>query len=55
MVICVLAVGGAAAYFAYARSSAEAQIASAPAVAQTSDLAALLAAGSCRLPVRGAR
>ncbi len=43
IVICVLAVGGAAAYFGYARSSAEAQMASAPAVAQTSDLAALLA------------
>lgn len=43
IVICVLAVGGAAAYFGYARSSAQAQMASAPAVAQTSDLAALLA------------
>jgi hypothetical protein len=43
IVICVLAVGGAAAYFGYARSSAEAQIASAPVVAQTSDPAALLA------------
>ena len=43
IVICVLAVAGAAAYFGYARSSAEEQISSAPAVAQTSDLAALLA------------
>ena len=43
VVICVLAIGGAAAYFEYARSSADAQIASAPAVAQTSDLGALLA------------
>ena len=43
-VICVLAVGGAMAYFAYARSTADAQMANAPAVAQTSDLDALLAA-----------
>ena len=43
IVICVLAIGGAAAYFEYARSGAEAQTASAPAVAQTSDVAALLA------------
>jgi hypothetical protein len=41
-VICVLAIGGALTYFAYARSSADAQMANAPAVAQTSDLQALL-------------
>lgn len=41
-VISVLVIGGAAAYFAYARSSADAQMANAPAVAQTSDLQALL-------------
>ena len=44
VVICVLAVAGAAAYFAYARSSADAQMAGAPSVAQTSNLDALLAA-----------
>lgn len=43
-VICVLAVGGALAYFAYARSDADAQMTAAPPVAQTSDLDALLAA-----------
>lgn len=44
VVICVLAVAGAASYFAYARSSADAQMASAPSLAQTSDLDALLTA-----------
>lgn len=42
-VICALAIGGALAYFGYARTTAEAQMANAPVVAQTSDLQALLA------------
>lgn len=41
--ICVLAIGAAAAYFAYARSSAEAQLSAVPVVSQSSDLDALLA------------
>lgn len=41
--ICVLAIGGALAYFAYARSDADAQMTAAPPVAQSSDLDTLLA------------
>ena len=43
IVICILAVAGAAAYFANARSSAEAQMADAPAVSQTAHLDSILA------------
>jgi len=42
-VICVLAVVGAVAYFVNARASVQAEISAAPAVAQTSDIDALLA------------
>lgn len=40
--ICAVAIGGAGAYFVYARSTTDSQMANAPAVAQTSDLQALL-------------
>ena len=43
VIVCVLAVGGALAYFIYAKSSTEEEIATAPLVAQTSDLDAILA------------
>ena len=42
-VICVLAIGGAIAYFVNARASVQAEISTAPAVARTSDIDAVLA------------
>ena len=44
IVICVLAIAAAATYFAFARSSADTQMSSAPVVATSSDLDSLLAA-----------